>query len=65
MSIIERKTYLEYIKPYIDKEIIKVFVGQRRVGKSYLMKMTSNYVAKQNPQANIILLTKKDTNSIP
>ncbi len=59
MSIIERKTYLEYIKPYIDKEIIKVFVGQRRVGKSYLMKMTSNYVAKQNPQANIIFIDKE------
>ncbi len=59
MSIIERKTYLEYIKRYIDKEIIKVFVGQRRVGKSYLMRMTSNHILKQNLRANIIFIDKE------
>jgi predicted AAA+ superfamily ATPase len=59
MSIIERKSYLKYIKQFINKELIKVFVGQRRVGKSYLMKMTSNYIQKQNKQANIIFIDKE------
>lgn len=59
MSIIERKSYLKYIKPYIDKNLIKVFVGQRRVGKSYLMKMTSNFIIKQNQHANIIFIDKE------
>ena len=58
MSIIKRIRYLEHIKTYIDKDLIKVFVGQRRVGKSYLMKMTANYILEINPQANIIFIDK-------
>ncbi len=59
MSIIKRIRYLERIKTYIDKDLIKVFVGQRRVGKSYLMKMTANYILEINPQANIIFIDKE------
>jgi len=59
MGIIERKSYLQYIKPFINQKLIKVFVGQRRVGKSYLMKMTSNYILKQNQDANIIFVDKE------
>jgi len=59
MSVIERKSYLQYIKKYIDKNLIKVFVGQRRVGKSYLMKMTVNYIRNKNPEATIIFIDKE------
>lgn len=59
MSVIERKTYLNNIKPYINKNLVKVFVGQRRVGKSYLMLMTSMHISKQNPKANIIFIDKE------
>lgn len=59
MSIIKRIRYLEHIKTYINKDLIKVFVGQRRVGKSYLMKMTANYILEINPQANIIFIDKE------
>lgn len=59
MSIIKRTGYLEHIKAYINKDLIKVFVGQRRVGKSYLMKMTANYILEINPQANIIFIDKE------
>jgi len=31
---IKRPVYLDRISPYVDKDIIKVLVGQRRVGKS-------------------------------
>ncbi|MBS4058983.1 MAG: ATP-binding protein [Bacteroidetes bacterium] len=34
---IKREHYLDRIKPFIQKNIIKVLVGQRRVGKSYLL----------------------------
>ncbi len=34
---IKREHYLDRIKPFIQKDIIKVLVGQRRVGKSYLL----------------------------
>jgi hypothetical protein len=33
---IPRPDYIERIRPFIGKDIIKVLVGQRRVGKSYL-----------------------------
>jgi uncharacterized protein len=59
MSIIKRKTYLDQIQPYINKNLIKVFVGQRRVGKSYLMKMTAQHITEINKDANIILIDKE------
>ena len=34
---IERPKYFERIRPFIGKLIIKVLIGQRRVGKSYLL----------------------------
>ena len=59
MSVVIRKKYLERIKNYIDKDLIKVFVGQRRVGKSYLMKMTRDFIVRKNPDANVIFIDKE------
>jgi len=36
-KFIVRKKYLEAISPYIGQQIIKVLIGQRRVGKSYIL----------------------------
>lgn len=36
--IIERKEYIEKIKPFINKHIIKVLIGVRRSGKSTILK---------------------------
>ncbi len=36
-NIIKRQKYLQKIIPFIDKQIIKAFTGQRRVGKSYIL----------------------------
>jgi len=43
---IKRKYYLEKINPFIDKGIIKVIVGQRRVGKSYLLFQLMDVIKK-------------------
>lgn len=37
--MIERKIYLDRIKPFIDKDIIKVLTGIRRCGKSVMLKL--------------------------
>ncbi len=58
-EIIIRKQYLERVKPYIDKNIIKVFTGQRRTGKSYILKMTEQYILSIKPNANIIFIDKE------
>lgn len=34
-------------------------MGQRRVGKSYLMKMTADYILKQNPDARFLYIDKE------
>ena len=35
----KRKLYLDKIKKFIDKQVIKIIVGMRRVGKSYFLKL--------------------------
>jgi uncharacterized protein len=35
--MLKRQAYLERIKPFIDKDIVKIFTGIRRSGKSTLM----------------------------
>ena len=37
-EIISRPLYIERIKGFIGKNLIKVIVGQRRVGKSFILK---------------------------
>ena len=44
---------------YLDKNLIKVFTGQRRVGKSYLMLQVIDEIKKANPEANIIFIDKE------
>lgn len=36
-NVIARERYLEKIRPFIGKNVIKVLTGQRRVGKSYIL----------------------------
>lgn len=59
-QILIRKTYIDRVKPYIDKPIIKVFTGQRRVGKSFLMLQLIDYIKELHPLANIISINKED-----
>ena len=59
MNIIERGTYLAKVEKFIEKDLIKVFIGQRRVGKSYLLKATINHILNKLPHANIIYIDKE------
>ena len=56
---IPRPIYTERIKPFIDKEIIKVISGQRRVGKSYILFQLIDTIKHSNPLANIIYINKE------
>jgi uncharacterized protein len=58
-TYIRRPIYLNQIKPFIDKDIIKVVVGQRRVGKSYLLFQIMDEVKKKNKIVNIIYINKE------
>lgn len=57
----ERSGYLENITGFINNKLVKVLVGQRRVGKSYIMRQIINYLIKNrnvNPK-NIFYLNKE------
>ena len=54
MSYILRKKYLNKIKPFVDKPIVKVITGMRRVGKSTLLKMIQSELLADVPQSRII-----------
>ena len=56
MEYIKRDIYVERIKPYICKPIIKVLTGQRRVGKSYIMLQLCDEVKVWDTRANVIYI---------
>ncbi|MFN3997560.1 ATP-binding protein [Algoriphagus sp.] len=58
-KIIRRDQYLGRIKPFIDKHIIKILTGQRRVGKSYMLKMIIKHIKENRPEANVIYIDKE------
>lgn len=59
-DIIIRPTYMDRIRPYIGKNIIKVLTGQRRVGKSFILKAIVNELRLTYPHANFIDINLED-----
>jgi len=57
---IKRTYYLERIRPFINKDVIKVLVGQRRVGKSYLLLQIMDELVRQGVKKNDILYINKE-----
>lgn len=58
-NYILRKQYLDQIIPYLDTPLIKVIVGQRRVGKSYLLYQLIDYLEATKELLNIIYINKE------
>lgn len=56
---IKRDIYLQRILPFVDKDVIKVIVGQRRVGKSYMMYQIMDLLRERAKDANIIYIDKE------
>lgn len=59
-ELIKRYTYTEQIKPFINKTLIKVMIGQRRVGKSYILYQIIEEIKQIKSNANIIYINKED-----
>jgi len=55
-NYIKRPLYIDRIKPFIGKQIIKVLTGQRRVGKSYILLQLIDEIKLLHPDANIIYI---------
>lgn len=59
-NINNRTHYLDRVRPFIGKNILKVFTGQRRVGKSYLLFQLIAFLQKENPDNAILYINKED-----
>jgi len=59
-NIIQRDTYTSRVVPFMGKPIAKVFTGQRRVGKSFMLYQIMQVILDKNPKANIIYINKED-----
>jgi len=57
---INRLHYIDKIEPFIDKNLIKVIVGQRRIGKSYYLFQLMDFIKSKNNNANIIYINKEN-----
>ena len=58
MDIISRAEYIQRIERYLGKQTIIVLTGQRRVGKSYVLKEFA--INKQQAGANVVYIDKEN-----
>ena len=56
----KRKGYIDRIKPFMQKSVVKVLTGQRRVGKSFLLYQLIEEILGEEPDANIIYINLED-----
>ena len=58
-GILPRTSYLAKVQPFVDKPIIKVFTGQRRSGKSYVMLQAIDHIRKLYPDDQLVYINKE------
>ena len=58
MKTIVRQSYLDKIEKYLGKDTIIILTGQRRVGKSYLLRLFHEKV-REDAQSNVIFINKE------
>ncbi len=59
-GIIPRPHFLNQILPFVNKQLIKVLTGQRRVGKSYILRSIESEIRKSDANANFIHIDLED-----
>ena len=58
METILRQDYLDKVEKYLGKQTVIVLVGQRRVGKSYMLRQLYN-LKSADPANHVILIDKE------
>ena len=59
MEIIERPAYLSHIISHLGKGMMIILVGQRRVGKSYMLKQLQSWLLANRSAANVVYINKE------
>lgn len=55
-----RTLYTQSIGQYLNSRVVKVLTGQRRVGKSYILRQTAMHLVQSGVNGNNILLVNKE-----
>jgi len=58
--MIKREQYIKRIRPFMRKDLIKVLTGQRRVGKSMILRLIGEEIRIKDETSNIIFIDKED-----
>lgn len=59
MEIIERTTYLNHVLSLLDKGVMIILTGQRRVGKSCLLEQVHRHLQQTHGDANVLYVNKE------
>lgn len=59
MEIINRPIYLNHIVSLLDRGTMIILIGQRRVGKSFMLKQVQEWILKNIPSANVLYISKE------
>ena len=59
MKLIDRSDYIDKISKRLNKGMMLVLIGQRRVGKSFLLRLLKNWLESNRPQASIAYINKE------
>lgn len=59
MEIIRRQQYIDHILSVINKGMMLVLIGQRRVGKSYILLDLKRWIEEHEPDSHVLYLDKE------
>ncbi|MGM9762731.1 MAG: ATP-binding protein [Candidatus Cryptobacteroides sp.] len=59
MKLIPRPQYTEKIAGLINRGMMLILVGQRRVGKSKVLELFNNWLKLNRPEANVVYINKE------
>lgn len=57
--IINRPLYMDHIRSLLNRGMMLFLVGQRRVGKSYLLLLLKDWIEKEKAEANVFYIDKE------
>ncbi|MCH5263954.1 MAG: ATP-binding protein [Lachnospiraceae bacterium] len=59
MNLIDRPKYISHIVQRLNKGMMLVLIGQRRVGKSFLLRLLKTWIETNRPEASIAYINKE------
>lgn len=59
MEIIVRKSYLSHIISHLNRGMMIILVGQRRVGKSFMFRQLCSWLNENRPNAAVVYVNKE------